>query len=135
MAAEPGSPKLNAIAAYYAPQSQYELTAQFTVKSPRVIVGSNTLLTVSDRGLEVDGGFTVMPQNEKLFIFEFECPATWTIDWVKTAEQQTLKFDRLTPIDANASQMVRIRVSLPSGIAAGGKQAILFRAQRTPIIG
>ncbi len=132
LAAEPGAPKLNAIAAYYAAQAQYSLTARFEVKLPRVTVGSNTLLTISDSGLEVEGGFTLMPKNEKLFFFEFECPAIWTINWVKTAEQQPLKFDRFSPPDANAGQLVRIRVSLPSGIAAGGQQAILFRAQRTP---
>ena len=132
LASEPGSPKLNAVAAYYAAQSQYALSSQFAVKSPRVVVGSNTLLTVSDRGLEVDGGFTLMPQNEKLFFFEFECPANWTINWVRTAEQQALKFDRFTPPDAVASGLVRIRVALPTGIAASGQQAILFRAQHTP---
>ena len=131
LAAEPGAPKLKPIAAYYAPESEYSLTASFTVKSPRVVVGSNSLLTVSDRGLEVEGGFTLMPQNEKLFFFEFECPANWTINWVKTAEQQLLKFDRFTPPDATA-QLVRIRVTLPSGIAAGGQQVVLFRAQNTP---
>ena len=132
LASEPGSPKLNAVAAYYAAQSQYSLSAQFAVKTPRVVVGSNTLLTVSDRGLEVDGGFTLMPQNEKLFFFEFECPANWTINWVRTAEQQALKFDRFAPPDAVASGLVRIRVALPTGIAASGQQAILFRAQHTP---
>jgi hypothetical protein len=131
LSSEAGAPKLNAITTYYAPESKYSLTSKFVVKSPRVVVGSNTLVTVSDRGLEVDGGFTLMPQNEKLFFFEFECPAAWTINWVKTANQQLLKFDRFTPPDATA-QFVRIRVTLTSGIAAGSQQAILFRAQHTP---
>jgi len=133
MVSEPGAPRLSAVATYYAAQSPYVLTAQFAPKSARVGVNSRTYVTLSDGGLTVEGRFTLLPQNEKLFFFEFECPAAWTIDSVKSAEQQELKFDRFPEaVDSGSGPVARIRVSLPSGIAAGGQQSILFRAQLTP---
>ncbi len=132
LAAEAGGPQLSAIAAFYAPKSEYSLKSRFIAKLAEFSVGSNTLLTIADRGLEVDGGFTLMPKNEKLFYFEFNCPKTWTINWIRSAEQQPLKFDRLPTPAGDTDQQVRIRVSLPNGVPAGGKQAILFQAQHTP---
>ena len=132
LASEPGSPKLNAVAAYYAAQTQFALTAQFTVKTPRMIVASTLLLSVTDRGLEAEGGFTLMPQNEKLFVFDFECPRAWTIDRVKAGEQN-LKFDRFEPAaDADANEPARIRVALPSGVVPSGQLMVTFHALQAP---
>lgn len=131
---DPGAPRLSVIATYYAARPPYALTAQFAPKSARVVADSRTNVTISDRGLTVDGQFTLMPQNEKLFYFEFECPAVWTIDSVNSVEQQKLKFDRfVVSVEAGSGPKARIRVSFPSGIAAGGQQTVLFRAQLTPV--
>jgi len=136
LSAGPDAPQLRPIAAFYAAQSQYSLESQFSVQPRRLRSSANSLMTLSDQGLSVSGGFSLMPENEKLFFVDFLCPAQWSIDWLKD-DQGELKFDRFPATDIEAGRSnanaTRVRVLLPTGVAPGEKLDVLFQAQNTPV--
>ena len=72
---EPDSLSLRAVAAYYAPQSRYALSARFTRPEAEMAVTSNLLLIFEDKGCEVRGGFALLPDLEKRFSLDFSVPA------------------------------------------------------------
>ncbi len=134
LVAEPGAPQLKAIAAFYAAQPQYAITSQFRAQPRRLIASCNSLVTLADPGLSVAGGFALMPQNEKLFFFDFTCPTDWNIDWIRTHDQRDLKFNLFSEAAPGgaAPATVRIRVLLPEGVAIGGQLNVQFQAQHSP---
>ncbi len=136
LAAEPDAPQLRALAAFYAPQPQYKLAAKFTMQPSGLNVTANSLVTLSDQGQVVSGGFSLLPEHEKLFFVDLLCPADWSIDWVRAGDQTELKFDRFPTTEAEAGQdnpnATRIRVLLPAGVPAGTQFNVLFHARHTP---
>lgn len=135
LTAEPGARRNSKpSAAFYAAQSQYAITSQFRVQPRRLIASCNSLVTLADQGMTVAGGFALMPQNERLFFFDFTCPADWNIDWIRTHDQHELKFNRFSEAEPGqaAPNTVRIRVLLPEGVAIGGQLNVQFHAQHSP---
>ena len=95
-AAEPGRPALRPIAAYYAPQADFRLAAQFDAPPPEMAVTANTLLTVGDDGCQVRGGLAMVPEVEKRFTFDLSVPPGWTVVNVTGPEEKPLAFERHT---------------------------------------
>jgi hypothetical protein len=90
----PNTPPLTAIAAYYAAGPKYKLLSEFSSQAASLMVSANSLVTVSEQGIEVSGGFSLNPLHEELFFVDFVCPGDWTIDEVRTSDQRKLQFDR-----------------------------------------
>ncbi len=136
LASGPDAPQLKAVAAFYAAQAKFALAARFNIQPRYLTVNANSLVTLSDLGITVAGGFSLMPKNEKLFFADFLCPADWSIDWVRTTDQHELKFDRFPATDAEAgipnANATRVRVLIPAGIPVGGQLSVLFQSQHTP---
>jgi hypothetical protein len=124
----PGTPPLKAVAAYYAPEGKFKLSAKFIKPPVEMAVSTSILWRVSDRGYEVLGGFTLLPRGEKLFSFDFTTPPEWTITAVTAAEEKPLKFDRFGPADKAG----RVRVYVPQGMAADQEFKVNFHAVHTP---
>ena len=124
----PGTPPLKAVAAYYAPEGKFKLSAKFIKPPVEMAVSTSLLWRVSDRGYEVLGGFTLLPRGEKLFSFDFTTPPDWTITAVTAAEEKPLKFDRFGAADKAG----RIRVYVPQGMAADQEFKVNFQAVHTP---
>ncbi len=127
LAQEPGAPRIRPLATFYAAQSGYALRTSFVVQPAELKVTTNLMLTLNDRGLEMNGGFALLPSSEKLFAFDFLLPSTWTVDSVTLADGQPLPYERY-PADSNW----RVRVQLPGGLAPGSTQSVLFHALHTP---
>jgi hypothetical protein len=123
-----GTPPLRAVAAYYAPDNKFKLSANFIKPPVEMAVSTSLLWRVSDRGYEVLGGFTLLPRGEKLFSFDFSAPPEWTITAVTAAEEKPLKFERYGAAD----QAGRIRVSVPEGMPADREFKVNFQAVHTP---
>lgn len=136
LAAEKDSPELKAVAAFYAPNSRYGLTANFVAEPRKLTVNATSLLNVGEGGLTVVGGFGLLPKNEKLFFVDFHCPADWSIDWVRTSEQQELRFRRTESNkdteSSNGSRTARVRVDLPQGVSPNEQKNLIFQARYTP---
>jgi hypothetical protein len=73
--AEPGAPQIRPVAAYYAPQSDFRLTAAFQKPPWRLLVTTNLLLTLAEKNQQMRGGFTLLCETEKLFAVDFAVPA------------------------------------------------------------
>ncbi len=97
------------------------------VQPAELKVTTNLLLTLNDRGLEVSGGFALLPSSEKLFAFDFMVPAEWTVDSVTLPDGRPLVFQGHRTADA-----YRVRVQLPGGLASNATQSVLFHASHTP---
>ncbi len=82
-----------AVAAWYAPRSDYALSARFVRPPAEMAATTSLLLVVSDKGLEVQGGVSLMPRVEKRFAFDFSVPAGWQVTSVATADGKPLPFE------------------------------------------
>ncbi len=127
-AAEPGAPPIQPVAAYYAPQADFEIAGTFAKPEGRVHVVSNTVLVISDSGLEVRGGFALLPIAEKIFGCHFTVPTGWRVTEVTYGDGQPLPFERYD--ESNGSG--RVDVILPQSVSPGEAYSIYFRATYTP---
>ncbi len=144
LAAQPGMPRVRPVAAFYAPQPDYSLSTNFQRRATQLQVTSSLLLTLDDRGLQVDGGFALKPEFEKLFYIDIQVPAGWRIDQVRLANQTNIPFETHANLDASAANPAsdgsepsintvrRVRASFPGGIAPGSTENIFFHANLEP---
>ncbi len=121
-------PRLKAVVAYYAPQSDFTLSARIVRPEAKLAVTSNLLLVLTDQGQEVLGGLAIIPDVEKRFAFDFTMPADWNIKSVTAAGEKPLAFERY----AAEAGRARIHVRVPEGIAPGNIYQANFIAVRTP---
>ena len=128
LAAEPGAVRIRPVAAYYAPQMQFGLTARFVKPPAKVLVTTNLLLILEDGGQQVRGGFAMVPEAEKLFGFDFSVPVGWDVTAVTTEKGEALAFERY----GAAGEAGRVHVRLAGGAAAGEERRVFFTAVRAP---
>ncbi len=124
---EPGAPRVQAVAAFYAPSADYGLSAQLKLPERGLTVNANSLFTVSDRGIQVAGGLSLTPENEKLFCFDLLVPPGWNLLWVREGGDSPLRFDRY-----EQSSGTRIRVPLPDSFEIDTPRTVWFEAEYTP---
>ena len=132
------------MAAWYAPQRDYALTAQYKKPPAEMAVTTSLLLVVADKGQEVLGGLAFLPQVERRFSFDVSAPEGWQVVSVTAADGKPLPFEhyagdgmltstRLAPASTpGATAASRIRVTVPGGMAVGQEYKANFRALRTP---
>lgn len=124
---EPGSPALRAVAAFYSASDKMQLSASLDLPQPRFVVTSNAVFKVSDIGVEVEGGFSLFPQHEKLFFFDFNLPADWNLQRITNNDALALRYERY-----EEEQEERIRVFLPTGVEPFTRYTVMFQARHTP---
>jgi hypothetical protein len=111
--AGPGLPTLRTVAAWYAPQTDYALTAEYKKPPAEMAVTTSLLLIVADKGQEVLGGLSLLPRVEKCFWFDMSVPAGWQIAGVTAAGGRPLGFERyaaaldVSPLPLGEGQGVR----------------------------
>ena len=91
------APQLRPVAAWYAPQGDYALTARYNKPPAELAVTTSLLLVLADKGQEVLGGLALVPQVEKRFSFDVSVPAGWQVTSVTAADGRPLPFDRYSP--------------------------------------
>ena len=128
LAAEPGAPTIRQVVSYYAPATDYSLSASFARPPAGLKVAGNALLVIGDQGLTLQGGFALSPQAESIFGFAFTVPAGWQITQVTAADGSVLPIERY-PLEGGGT---RIAVRLPQGIDVGQTHTINYQALHTP---
>ncbi len=126
--AEPGAPSIRPVAAFYAPHGDFQLTGEFVRPAARVQVVSTVLLKIQDSGLEVNGGFALLPLAEEIFGCNFLAEAGWQVTQVTFGDGQPLIFEEYAEDDGRS----RIRVTLPASVLPGNGYSIRFHAVRVP---
>jgi len=126
--AEPGAPALRSVVAYYAPQSEFSLSARFVRPPAEISVMTNVLLLLREQDQQARGELFLTSQIEKLFGFDFSVPAAWHVTSVNTPDGKPLAFERYGPKDA----LARIHVRLPQGVPPGEEYRAYFNARSTP---
>lgn len=127
---DPGAPQIRSVAAYYAPQSEYSLSADFARPAAQVDAVTNLLLTLAEKEQTVLGRFTLRPETDKLFEVAFSVPAGWHVSDVSWGENEVLPFETFAAAAADGRSRVRVR--LPRGIAPGDSAQLLFHAVSVP---
>ena len=122
------------VAAFYAPQAKYELSADFTRPPTTLAVTTHLLLNIQDQGCDLQGGFVLVPTTEKRFSFDFNVAAGWNVTNVTgPATGLALAIERITnEKQAGPAAPSRVHVKLPQGIAPGQAYPVNFRAVYTP---
>ena len=106
---------VRAVAAYYAPQAGYALTAGSSSPA-RDGRDHDVLLVLAEKGCEVRGGFALLPETEKRFRFDFSVPAGWQVTSVTGPDEQPLAMERY---GGRPTGPGRVHVRLPQGIEPG----------------
>ena len=126
--AEPGTAAVHAVAAYYAPQARYALAARFEKPRPETTVTSGVLLVLAEKGCEIRGGLTLVPETEKQFSFDLSVPAGWQVTSVTGPDGRPLAMETYAAVEGPG----RVRARLPQGITPGHPYAVRFSAVSTP---
>ncbi|MBU0719051.1 MAG: hypothetical protein KJ749_12440 [Planctomycetes bacterium] len=126
-----GQPRLRAVAAFYAPTGidAAGVHGRFEKPPAALAVQTSVLLMLDENDWQVRGGFTLRPEIEKIFAIDFSVPNAWHVNSVTDAAGNALSFEVYGPSDGENS---RIRVDLPSGVAAGAAYNLYFQAVHTP---
>lgn len=127
-AVDPGAPQIRPVAAYYAPQSDYGLSADFARPPGQVDTITNLLLTLAEKEQTVLGRFTLRPETDKLFEVAFLVPAGWHVSDVSWGENEALALETFPAPEGRS----RVRVRLPRGVAPGESARLLFHAASVP---
>ncbi|MGQ9662683.1 MAG: hypothetical protein ACUVWX_10175, partial [Kiritimatiellia bacterium] len=120
--------RLRPFVAFYAPQSDYSLSARFLRPGAALELRAHMLLEALDKGLELKAGFTVLPREEDLFELVFTTPAGWEVKQVTDVSNVALPFERYPGQDGST----RMRVLFPRPIRSGGEFTFLVTADSTP---
>jgi len=72
---EPGAAALRSVVAYYAPQSEFSLSARFARPPAQLSVMTNVLFLLREQDQQARGEFFLTPRIEKLFGFDFSVAA------------------------------------------------------------
>ena len=126
--AEPGALAIRPVAAYYAAQPEYGLTADLVKPPRRIQATSSTLLIAHDLGLEVRGGFALLPVADNVFSCDFSAEPGWDVTEVTLADGQSLAFQQHLQEDGQR----RIHVVLSEAIPAGQTRSLLYHARAVP---
>ena len=126
--ARPGAAAIRPVAAYYAPQAEFGLSARIVRPPARLHVTTNLLAVFEDAGLTVHGGFALVPEQDKLFAFDFSVPAGWDVTAVTFADGRPIEFQRYE----EAGGAGRIHVRLPQGVAPAAQERVFFQAAYVP---
>jgi len=126
--AEPGSPSVRPVVAYYAPQSAFRLSGRLDHPPAAVTVVTSLRLALSRREYEAQGVFSLMTEVEPLFEFDFSVPPGWLVMQVTGDDGQKLAFERYDAAD----EAGRVRVRLGRGVEPGGQADVRFRAVHAP---
>jgi len=124
---QPGAARIRPVAAYYAPQAAFGLSARMVRPPARLSVTTNVLAVLADSGLTVRGGFALVPEQDKLFAFDFAAPAGWDVTAVSGAQGNPIPFERY-----EAAGSGRIHVRLPQGVPPGTERRVFFQATHVP---
>ncbi|MCA9140665.1 MAG: hypothetical protein KDB00_28025, partial [Planctomycetales bacterium] len=124
---EPGAPRVQAVAAYYAASAEYKLTAQLKLPLPTMTVNASSLFVVSDNGVSVSGGLTMTPEFDQRFAMDFIVPNQWNLLWVRDGVTSDMRFDR-----HDDPQGTRIRVFFERGVTSQTAKTIWFKAEFVP---
>ena len=133
-----GAPRVRPVVAYYAPQGDMTLRAQFVKPPAAVNVVTSVLLNLNERQLEVRGGFSLLPEQEKLFGFDMKVPPGWDVQNVTDENDQPLAFERYGAVEGEedgkglGSGGARIAVKLSGSATPAREQRVYFRATHVP---
>lgn len=128
LSADASAPRVRAAAAFYAPQSDYGLSAKFAPPTPKLNVVSNALLVLEERRQLVRGGFELRPEVERLFYVDFTVPAGWLVTLVKGVDGNPLPFESFPAAEGRT----RLHVTLAPSVEPGTASRISFEAESTP---
>jgi len=136
-AAAPGAPRVREVVAYYAPDSEFQLSARFVRPPAQVAVVTHWLLVLDDERQTARGGFALSPTAENLFWVDIAQPPGWTIEQVTSSAGDALSFEPFAGADeadggdeADGENTVRVR--LPQSVAPGESFEVLFSALAVP---
>lgn len=126
--AEAGAAVLHPVAAYYAPSSEFELSASFRRPPAEFEVTSNVVLTLAPTGHRAKCAFVLAPEMEKLFDVRIAIPEGWHVGQVTDGEGGELASERYD--DRQAGSWLHVR--LAGGVAIGDSTTVLIHATSVP---
>ncbi|MCB9875293.1 MAG: hypothetical protein H6821_14050 [Planctomycetaceae bacterium] len=126
---DPGAPKIRPVAAFYAPQDQYQLTARFTRPPAKVDAHTTMLLTLGEKEQHLRGTIALVPSNEKLFTVDLVVPDGWRVATVTATDGSPIPFERIATA---TDDQTRLHIKLPAGVEPGTATKLTIEATSVP---
>jgi hypothetical protein len=123
---EAADSRLEPVAAYYAAQGEWRVSARFAEPPPRVMVTSSLSVALAEQGQLLDATLILVPEVEKLFAVDVALPADWQVSAV-TGQGTRLPFESV-----GSGVGRRIRVALRKPAPPDAPFTLQLHAARTP---
>lgn len=119
-----GAPAIATVAAFYAPDNDFSLDAEFAIPDAALEISPTSILFLSDRRQMMIGQYQLSAKHEKVVNFDLKIPQNWRVTSIKDAQGKSLPFQRIV---TNGQGQLNVR--MPGGLAAGTQTSIVFEAQ------
>jgi len=115
------------VAAYYAPQKDYSISASFLRPSPELIIKSTSRLVIDDQSLKLQGGISLISRHDSRLEFKLTLPKSWRLNELTGIDGRAIRYDRLGEKDSS-----EFLVHLPAKISSTSSTKVFFEAAHTP---
>ena len=115
------------VAAYYAPQKDYSISASILRPSPELIIKSTSRLVIDDQRLELQGGISLISRHDSRLGFKLTLPESWRLNELTGIDGQAIRYDRVG--EDGSSEFL---VHLPAKISSTSSTKVFFEATFTP---
>ncbi len=121
------------VAAFYAPQSVYRLSAELSEPPAKLRATTNLVLDLDETRQHVRGSFALVSEAEKLFAVDVMAPPGWLITEAREGiarpdKSNSLKLEQYDLGDAGS----RVHIRLSRGYAPGEPVGVFFEAEGSP---
>lgn len=87
-----GTQSLNIVGAFYSPQPSYDLAIELTEPSPKLIVRSNSLVTIKNESLRIESGIEAISQFDQRIRLPIRLPQGWRILSIQDQSKRDIPF-------------------------------------------
>lgn len=114
--------------AFFAPLGDGGLTLGLERSKARHLVTANSVLMLGETELRLQGGFSIIPLEERLFGFDFLIPPGWTLERLGLADGRELAYESYDWAEGGR----RVHVPLQEGGLPGIELGVVFTATAVP---
>ena len=130
--AEPGSPRIRPVAAWFSPQDGGRAVAQLTRPEAGIEATTAMLLTLHEQRQHLRGTISLQPKVDPVFAVDLLVPSGWDVTGVFAEDGTPLPFEPTVRAIANTAAGSGVHVRLPQRVLPGSTVKLSLEAESVP---
>lgn len=130
--AEPGSPRIRPVAAWFSPQDGGHAAAELTRPEAGIEATTAMLLTLHEQRQHLRGTISLQPKVDPVFAVDLLVPHDWDVTDVFAEDGTPLPFEPMVRAVADAAVASGIHVRLPQRALPGSTVKLSLEAESVP---